>query len=362
MDFHSKEYLYLAALLYEHSYGIKKVSKLIEPFGCAEEYYKVNPDSISDEVLEKVTNEIPFLERNGIHVYHYQDADYPYRLKSINEAPLLLYSRGNLDFSSQRHFVAVVGTRELSDRGRVLCETFVQDLLEAVPNTTIVSGLAFGTDIVAHRTTLSLNGSTIIVLAHGLDIIYPAIHKDVAVKSLERGGVLTEYLSGTTPEKPNFILRNRIVAGLCDAVVVVESKAKGGSLITAKVSVKENRELFAFPGRPTDIRSEGCNILIREEGAHLIDSAYDFIKDMHWKRVTPMPRVQAELFEEVTSKLSPQEHILLDLLQQHEDGIHINTLVQLSQIDYSTVSGLLLQMEMQDLVRSLPGGIYRSAI
>lgn len=363
MDYHSKEYLYLAALLYEHSYGIKKVGKLLEPFGgSAEEYYNATPGGISDQSLEKVRTEIDFLERKDIHVYHYQDEDYPYRLKSINDAPLLVYSKGVMDFSSKRHFVAVVGTREPTDYGRQLCEDFVRDLLTTNPETTIVSGLAFGTDITAHRMTLKEQGSTIIVLAHGLDTLYPSTHRDVAVQSLERGGLVTEYLSGTKPDKANFVLRNRIVAGMCDAVVVVESRIKGGSLITAKVATKESRPLFVFPGRPRDITSEGCNMLIREEGAHLINNAYDFIKDMGWTLPVQPQRVQARLFDEVVEKLTPQEHILFDILKQHEDGIHINNLVQLSQIDYSTVVALLLQMEMTDLVRSLPGGMYRATV
>ena len=234
----------------------------------------------------------------------------------------------------------------------------VQELHEQLEHVTIISGGAYGIDITAHRAAIECGIPTIIVPAHGLDRIYPAQHRQDAIKALTHGGILTEFISGTEPIAPYFVQRNRIVAGLADAVVVVESRDKGGSLITARMASDYNRELFAFPGRPNDPSSCGCNNLIKDDKAHLISGAEDLIRIMGWTtRQSPKQGIQTQIIG-LMEDLTPSQQQILEKLQESEDGLHINLIVMETELPYSDVSSDLILLEMQSLVKSLPGGFY----
>ena len=270
----------------------------------------------------------------------------------------MLYSKGHVN-PSAGHVVSIVGTRRPTERGREMTETLVRELHQHLEHVTIVSGGAYGIDITAHRAAMKNGVPTIIIPAHGLDRIYPYQHRRDAIEALKDGGILTEHVSGTEPLAAYFVQRNRIIAGLADAVVVAESKARGGSLITAKMAVDYGRELFAFPGRPQDETYMGCNELIRRQQAHLIDGAADLIETMGWKtREAVQQPVQTQLIG-LMDDLSVSQQAILSKLQEAEEGMHINLLVMELQQPYSDVSSDLMMLEIQGLVRSLPGGIYR---
>ena len=310
------------------------------------------------ESLARAEQEVEWIEEHGIKVWTLADENYPYRLRQCPDRPLLLYSKGNMH-PSDGHIVSVVGTRQPTQRGKEMTENLVRQLHEQLESVTIVSGGAYGIDIAAHRAAIQCGIPTIIVPAHGLDRIYPYQHRPEAVAALERGGILTEFPSGTEPLAGYFVQRNRIVAGLADAVVVVESRERGGSLITAQMAVDYNRELFAFPGRPTDTSSAGCNKLIRCNKAALITSAEDLIDAMQWtRRNTSAQFVQTEIIG-LRDDLTPLQQNLLAKLQEAEEGMHINLLVMETERPYSEVASDLMMLELQGLVRSLPGGIYR---
>lgn len=310
------------------------------------------------ENLARAEQEVEWIEEHGIKVWTLADENYPYRLRQCPDRPLLLYSKGNMH-PSDGHIVSVVGTRQPTQRGKEMTENLVRQLHEQLESVTIVSGGAYGIDIAAHRAAIQCGIPTIIVPAHGLDRIYPYQHRPEAVAALERGGILTEFPSGTEPLAGYFVQRNRIVAGLADAVVVVESRERGGSLITAQMAVDYNRELFAFPGRPTDTSSAGCNKLIRCNKAALITSAEDLIDAMQWtRRNTSAQFVQTEIIG-LRDDLTPLQQNLLTKLQEAEEGMHINLLVMETERPYSEVASDLMMLELQGLVRSLPGGIYR---
>ena len=311
-----------------------------------------------DKSLRNAEREMEWINEHGIHVWTLADEDYPYRLRQCPDRPLVLYGKGNLH-PSEGHIVSIVGTRRPTERGKELTTKLVTELHERLEQVTIVSGGAYGIDITAHRAAIKCDIPTIIVPAHGLDRIYPYGHRPEAVASLKHGGLLTEFPSGIEPLAPYFVQRNRIVAGLADAVVVVESRDKGGSLITASMASDYNRELFAFPGRPDDMSSKGCNNLIRTNSAHLIDSADDLIDVMGWKtRQTHTQPVQTQLIG-LMDDLTERQRTILSKLQEAEEGLHINLIVMETEEPYADVSSDLVLLEIQGLVRSLPGGIYR---
>lgn len=296
--------------------------------------------------------EIKFIEKYKITPLFITEENYPKRLLNCYDSPALLYYRGNADLNNSK-IISVVGTRNNSDYGKMVCEKFIEDLRSE--NILVVSGLAFGIDTIAHKASLKNNLQTVAVLAHGLDRIYPEQNKTLAKQITEQGGLLTEFISNTNPDKQNFPKRNRIVAGMCDAVVVIESSKKGGSLITAELGNSYNKDVFAIPGRVTDSKSEGCNYLIKNNKAALINSADDLLEMMSWKQ-TPKPSVkkQRELFIE----LSPDEKIIVDILQQQE-SIQIDELYFKSGLSSSAVATALLMLEMQGVVQSLPGKLFR---
>ena len=310
------------------------------------------------EALLRAEKEIEFILKNNIQYLYYADKNYPFRLKECPDAPLLLFTKTARNLNDGK-FVSVVGTRRATAYGREICSQFTQ-ALTAVPNLTIVSGLAYGIDICAHKAALNNHIPTLGVIAHGLDMIYPSIHRSIAIRMLEKGGLVTEYLSNTNPDRPNFVQRNRIIAGLSDAVVIVESGIKGGALITAGLANDYNRDVFAFPGRIHDEWSKGCNNLIRHNRAALIHSADDFIQLMGWDEALKPKEtiVQTELF----TTLSDEEMQIFTVIRKHPDNIHVNELSILSTMPYSKLTALLLQMEFKGLVKCLPGNVYKAVL
>lgn len=337
---------------------LRRSLALIEHYGSAEQAWRHLDEPDMQACLDRAQQELEWIHAHGIRIWTLTDEDYPYRLRQCPDRPLVLYSKGNVH-PSDGHIVSIVGTRRPTERGRELTDALVRDLHAALGDVTIVSGGAYGIDITAHRAAIHYGAPTIIVPAHGLDRIYPAQHRKDAIEALQQGGLLTEHVSGTEPLAPYFVQRNRIVAGLADAVVVVESKDRGGSLITARMAVDYNRELFAFPGRALDETSRGCNNLIRSQAAHLITSADDLIEAMQWTKQNPNPQPVQTTMVGLYDNLTPAQQTLLSKLQESEEGIHINLLVMETERNYSDVASDLMMLELEGLVRSLPGGIYR---
>lgn len=351
----NEELTYLMALCALHVNSVRRIHLLLDHYGSAREAWKHEGEG-ANAALQKAYKELDFIHQHQIAIFDYTHSDYPDRLRQCPDAPLILYGKGNIH-PNQGKFISIVGTRAASERGKEFTRQLVLDLAQKVSNVTIVSGLAFGVDVAAHRAALEAGISTIIVPAHGLDRIYPPLHRQVAVDALENGGILTEYMSGTEPERFNFVARNRIIAGMADAVVVVESRAKGGSLITAQMACDYDRSLFAVPGRPNDLNSRGCNELIRNQKAALIESADDLVLQMQWEEESvPVQTKMADLLVD----LNEDEKRLLQILRTAEDGVHINSLVMEAGLDYASTASSLMMMEMNGLVKSLPGGMYRS--
>lgn len=350
--------LYDIALSFLFRSRLRKSLALISHYGSAEAAWRALDEPGMSDSLDRAKKELEWIDKHGIRVWTLSDEDYPYRLRQCPDRPLLLYSKGRVN-PSEGHIVSIVGTRRPTERGKELTQTLVRQLAEQLDKVTIVSGGAYGIDITAHRAAIQCGIPTIIIPAHGLDRIYPYTHRDDAIASLEHGGLLTEFPSGTEPLPQYFIQRNRIVAGLADAVVVVESREKGGSLVTAQMACDYDRELFAFPGRPSDPYSSGCNNLIRKQKAQLIDGADELIELMQWTpKNAPASGGQTTLVE-LMDDLTPNQQLILNKLQESEEGLHINLLVMELQLPYSDVSSELVSLELQGLVRSLPGGIYR---
>lgn len=302
--------------------------------------------------FDSCEKEISFIEKYKITPLFITSENYPQRFLNCYDSPVLLYYRGSADLN-QSKIIAVVGTRNNNEYGKTVCEKFVEDL--AGENVLIVSGLAFGIDTIAHKAALKNNIETVAVLAHGLDRIYPSQNKSLAKEMISHGGLLTDFRSETNPDKQNFPKRNRVVAGLCDAIVVIETGIKGGSLITAELANGYNKDVFAIPGRVNDPKSEGCNYLIKSNKACLVTSASDVLENMGWKEYKkPSVKKQRELFIE----LSVEENILVNILQQ-QDQIHIDQLYLKSGLSSSSVAAALLTLEMQNLVASMPGKLYK---
>lgn len=305
------------------------------------------------EAFCRAEEELRFAEAHGIRCLTLKDEAYPSRLRECEDAPIVLFFQGHTDFN-QLHVVAMVGTRHATDYGKEFCAEFIHDLATYCPDALIVSGLAYGIDIHSHREAQRNNLATVAVLAHGLDRIYPYVHRHTAQEIQAKGGLLTEFLTQTNPDRQNFVQRNRIVAGLSDAVIVVESGAKGGSLITAGLANDYNRECFAVPGKRNDTFSIGCNQLIRDHKAQILLNAEEFVKAMNWD--TPKTRVtnvQRNLFLDFT----PEEERIIHILNQRGD-LHINALVVESGIPVNRMSALLFELEMKGVIRANVGGSY----
>ncbi len=316
----------------------------------------LSKEIVSSDVLKRAEEEIEFIIKNEIQTSYFTDRNFPFRLKECADSPIMIYSKGNCDLNNGK-FIGIVGTRNATEYGKENCKKLISDLAVLQPNSIIVSGLAYGIDITAHKAALEAGLPTIGVVGHGLDRIYPAAHRSTAVKMLEEGALLTEYLSQTNPDRQNFVQRNRIIAGLSDAIVVVESAARGGALITAEVANDYNRDVFAFPGRVGDEWSAGCNALIKANKASLIESANDIMQFMNWEsqNTDAAPAVQTSLFLD----LSDEELEVVNILRQKTDGLQLNELAIKLEKPVSKISSMLLGMEFSGVVRSLPGNVYK---
>jgi DNA processing protein len=302
---------------------------------------------------QKAEKEIDFIDKNGIQYTYFQDPDYPSYLKHCFDAPVLLFKKGNIDLKGKK-IISIVGTRQMTNYGRSFLDTLIEELKEFDP--VIVSGLAYGVDIYAHKTAMKHGLQTIGVLAHGLDTVYPAIHKKYVAEMLLNGGILSDYWSNTKPDKENFVKRNRIVAGISQATLVIESAEKGGSLITADIANSYNRDVFAVPGRITDVYSNGCNKLIKTNKASVLTSAKDIAYILNWeKQQSNQKSIQKQLFVE----LNEIEKKVYDYLIQ-EGKQELDTIALHCNLPIYKIATLLLQLELKGVVKPLPGKIFEA--
>ena len=301
-------------------------------------------------VLEKAKRELEYVQKNDIRLLFYLDKEFPRRLSHCSDAPIMLHVLGNANVNPER-CVAIVGTRKSSDYGKKVCRDLIEGL--SVTGATVISGLAYGIDIMAHRAALEHGLPTMAGVAHGLDRLYPGEHNSTAKKMEEQGGLITELPSGSKFHPGNFPARNRIVAGMSDCTVVIESASKGGSLITADIANSYNRDVFAIPGRVDSKSSMGCNELIRDNKSGLITGADDLIKIMGWQEPIEKKSHQVELFAELG-----QEQLQLVNTLRDNGNLTIDELCIRSRIPQSKVAGLLLDLEFRGIVRSLPGKVY----
>lgn len=367
----NKELLSLIALQHIPGIGNITAKRLLENVGSATQVFEqrtelsrlapnVQPSLIKaldyPSAHRRAEQELEFIDKHRITFIGYHDETYPSRLRECDDAPILLFYRGNTTLNPRR-IVSIIGTRKCTDYGRDLCEQFVRDLAALLPDVLIVSGLAYGIDVCAHRAAIKYGLPTVGVLAHGLDRIYPSVHRNVAAQMTQCGGLLTEYVSFTEPERQNFLQRNRIVAGMADATIIIESAAKGGALVTANIANSYGRDCFAFPGRISDISSAGCHRLIRHHQAALITSAEEFIEAIMWD--TPVSGRPEAIQQSLFPDLSDEESHIVGLLKQHSDGLHINTLVTEADIPINRLSSLLFELELRGIVRPLVGSSYK---
>jgi DNA processing protein len=310
-----------------------------------------------DPIRRRVEEELEWVMKNDVQCLCFNDPQYPRRLKQCDDAPLMLFYKGTADLN-QEHIINIVGTRRCTTYGQDMVRKFVGDLHQFLPDTLIVSGLAYGIDIQAHRNAL-LNGmNTLGVLAHGLDDLYPHQHLQTAREMLRHGGLITEFMTHTKADKLNFVRRNRITAGLCDATIVVESAHKGGGLITARIARDYNRDVFAFPGPVGAEYSEGCNNLIRDNGAQLITSADDLVKFMGWEYDKERDTARKSGIErQLFPNLSPEEQAIVKALEAHND-LQLNILSVKTGLPVAKATSLLFGMEMKGVVKALAGGTY----
>jgi len=365
--------IYTMAMTRLPGLGAQSVVQLLQAAGDATTVYENRHDPaailpeasgrVSDALgdwsaaLSRAEQEVSFMERHHVEPLVYGAEGYPRRLMECPDAPPVLYWRGTADLNRAR-VVSIVGTRHATAYGADLVRHFVSRLSELCPQVLVVSGLAYGIDVNAHRQALSAGLETVAVVAHGLDTVYPTAHRQTAIEMLSRGGMLTEYMTQTQPIANNFRQRNRIVAGLSDATVVVESAVRGGSLITARIAQEYDREVMAFPGAVGAEFSEGCNRLIRSNRATLITSADDFMATMGWASDARLREVRAGGIERTLfPDLSPDEQAVVDCLVALNDQ-QLNTLCQSTGLAISAVSAALFSLEMKGLVKPLAGGIH----
>lgn len=328
----------------------EKKSKLLKIPGIGEAI----ADAIinNKNVLDRADEEIEFIAKNDVKALFFLDDNYPHRLKNCYDCPIMLYFKGNVNLNNSK-VIGIVGTRQATEYGKNFCNQLIQDLAEYQP--LIVSGLAYGIDGAAHKAAIDYNIPTVGVLAHGLDTIYPALHKNMAEKMLKNGGLLTEFLSKSNPDRENFPKRNRIVAGMCDAIIVVESGRKGGALITAEIANTYNRDVFAVPGKINDLHSQGCNYLIKVNKAALIESAADIEYILGWEKEKKESKpIQRSLFVE----LNEEEQVIVNILK-NESPCSIDNLCIKANMQSSKVVAILLNLEFNGIVSCLPGKHYK---
>lgn len=363
--------LYQIALTQINGVGVAHARNLMQAVGDEEAIFKESKQKLESiprisrrlvneihnlEVIKRAEKELEFVEKNRIDLLFFTSDEYPQRLNHCVDAPVLLYAKGNVDLNRSK-VVSIVGTRRATRYGLDFCRKFVKELSELFPDILIVSGLAYGIDVCAHRAALQNQLSTVGVLGHGLDRIYPAVHRKTAVDMLECGALLTEFPSGTGPDRFNFVRRNRIVAGMADAVVVIESAEKGGSLITADIANSYYREVFAVPGRTTDSMSAGCNRFIFSNKAVLLQSTADFVEQLGWDASSKtVEHKQKELF----LNLNEEEEKVFNVLN-NTASMHVNLLAIELNIPVTDLFFTLLELEMKNVVKALPGGVYKLA-
>jgi DNA processing protein len=305
---------------------------------------------LEQNVLHEAEKEVEWLERNGVKALFYADAEFPNRLKHYNDCPFLLFYKGNADLNHPRT-VGIIGTREATAHGKAICEDLVEGLKPYGVHT--VSGLAYGIDVIAHRKSVASDIPSIGVMANGMNKLYPADHASIVAKMVECGGILTEHSSNTIAKAEHFPMRNRIVAAMCDALIVVETATKGGSMITANLAFDYNKDIFAVPGRLRDKYSEGCNHLIKTEKARLIEKAADVAYIMRWEEMDAKKVVQQQLFVELTTP----EQTILDIIKTSE-AMSIDEITYRSQLAHSELAAILLMLEFKGVLCALPGKRY----
>ena len=363
-----EEHIYLLGLTLIKGVGNVSARHLVEYFGSAKavftekkhtleqvpgigEYIATNIRASESTALKRAEKEFLFIEKNKIAVYSIADEHYPVRLRECQDAPVVFYFKGNADLHAS-HIISIVGTRNATEYGRNLTDTLIKDLTKHFPDILIVSGLAYGIDICAHRCALKYEAPTIGVLAHGLDRIYPSLHRSVAVEMLHKGGLLTDFMSETNPDRENFLRRNRLIAGLADATIVVESAERGGALVTADIAFSYGRDVYTFPGRVADKFSTGCNRLVQMNKAGLITSANDLVTALGWDALKKEPKQMGISFVE------KPDHPVISLLAQKGE-FHINELAVLMKLPIHQLSPMLFELELAGHIKALPGGIYK---
>lgn len=369
----NQETLYAVALTRINYFNVATSLKLYRKLGSATNIMEhrhdiraVLPDAtprlikalkdISD-AMRRAEKELEFDESHRIKPLVFNDDDYPQRLRECEDAPLVVYYRGTADLNKQR-IISVVGTRHCTVYGQEIISKFISQLKELCPDVLVVSGLAYGVDIQAHRNALKNGFETVGVLAHGLDYLYPTAHRDTATEMLKQGGLLTEFMTSTNADKINFVRRNRIIAGTADATIVVESAAHGGGLITADIANSYGREVFAFPGNIGMPYSEGCNNLIRDNKAALITSAEDFVKTMGWEQDAKLKKAREKGIErQIFPELTDDETRIVNTLQ-HTNDLQANIISVKCGLPISTVASTLFNLELKGIVRLYAGGVY----
>ena len=349
-----EEIYYTIALTRMTGFNQAMALQLYQSLGGGKAVYEQRQDLGNwDEALRRAAAEMEFIEKNSIKAMTMQDDDYPQRLKECPDAPIILFYKGEADLNKSR-VINIVGTRQCTTYGQDMVRRLIDDLRTMCPDVLIVSGLAYGIDICAHRQALADGFETVGVLAHGLDQIYPHHHRATAAEMVKKGGLLTEYMSQTQALPNNFRQRNRIVAGMSDATILVESAYKGGGLITCRIAQEYGRDVFAFPGAVGMPFSEGCNRMIRSNTAALITSAQDLVESMGWETIAQKPEaVERQLFPDLTE----DEQKVVDLLQQTND-LQLNLISVKANIPIGQLTALLFSLEMKGVVKPMAGGTY----
>ena len=307
---------------------------------------------VSQDLLSVAEFEMTFMDQNNIKPIYFLDDDYSFRLKQCGDAPILLYTQGTIDLNAKK-IISIVGTRRATDYGKHSTERLIEGLSD-FDDVLVVSGLAYGIDIAAHKACLKYNVPTLAVLAHGLDRIYPQLHSQVSKEIQKQGGLISDFMSGTPPNRENFPKRNRIIAGLADATLVVEARKKGGALITADIANSYSRDVFAVPGRVGDKNSEGCNNLIRRNQAALVQSSVDIGYLMNWDKEVPKNEgKQVSLFLD----LEKDEQELMGILASKEK-LNLDLIALQTKLSIPRIMQVLLQLELKGFVRTLPGNLY----
>jgi DNA processing protein len=365
----SNEKIYQVALTLIPNVGGTLAKNLIAYCGSAEKVFSTPKSKLekipligkeraaiisSANVMKEAEHEIKFAEKHKINLLFFTDAAYPSRLKNCVDSPAMLYYKGNADLNAEK-ILGVVGTRKCTDYGKEMTRKLIADL--SCSDVMIVSGLAYGIDVAAHNASLDNNLKTIGVLAHGLNTIYPEQNKNTAKKMLEQGGLLTEYTSADKMHPSNFPQRNRIVAGMCDALVVVESGIEGGAVITANIANSYNRDVFAFPGKANDRASAGCNFLIKTFKAKMIEHADDLLMEMNWQQQSE-PQKNRKQKRQLSLVLSDNEQKIYNTLNEQNE-LAIDELAGAVNMNVSLLAATLLEMEMNGILVSLPGKRYR---